>query len=165
VASSLTTTTPDWFSPVGRYHPLRLCVFRQGLMTIPRVHWNPVRKSPSRRLALSRGVWPSIVALFVRCKQASGPHNRGSVLRAATERKRMGGVQYFAAALMTLLSPNFSSSSAAPSALSTSLASCPSPSPCRSHLAVTPRVLRADSAPKLRSQRNQAERVFKFLTS
>ena len=30
---------------------------------------------------------------------------------------------------------------------------------------VTPRVLRADSAPKLRSQRNQAERVFEFLTS
>ena len=82
MASSLTTTTPDWFSPVGRYLPLRLCVFRQGLMTIPRVHWNPVRKSPSRRLALSRGVWPSIVALFARCKQASGPKQRKRAARS-----------------------------------------------------------------------------------
>ena len=92
--------------------------------------------------------------LCSRAASRHSPHNRGSVMRAATERKRMGGVQYFAAALMTVLSPIFSSSSAAPSALSTSLASCPSPSPCRSHLAVTPRVLRANLAPKLRSRRN-----------
>jgi len=102
------------------------------------------------------------------CSRAASRHLAHTTKEAccvAMERKRMGGVQYFAAALMSLLSPNFSSSSAAPSALSTSLASCPSPSLCRSHLAVTRQVLRADSAPKLRSQRNQAERVFKFLTS